>query len=158
MTSLPVQEKNTLLSISTAMYAQFKADVQSVRRACRGRLEHAVEWLSSHVEASRGPPKYKQHADEQLSPFVLSLRLGRGGFGSMAATFARSYTVGFFPMGHLKELVYRDVLTTQMDLVARRHAACTSVDPAMLQRVMTAIPRRAQACLEMHGGHFEHLL
>ncbi|GBN66297.1 hypothetical protein AVEN_161905-1 [Araneus ventricosus] len=55
-------------------------------------------WLSSHVAASRGPPKYKQHADEQLSPFVLSLRLGRGGSGSMAATFARSYTVGFFPM------------------------------------------------------------
>ncbi|GBM13575.1 hypothetical protein AVEN_266916-1 [Araneus ventricosus] len=75
MTSLPVQEKNTLLNIPTAVYAQFKAAVQSVPRACRGRLEHAVEWLSSHVAASRGPPKYKQHADEQLSPFVLSLRL-----------------------------------------------------------------------------------
>ncbi|GBM83026.1 hypothetical protein AVEN_238779-1 [Araneus ventricosus] len=58
-----------------AACAQFKAEVQSVRRACRGRLEHAVEWLSSHAAASRGPPKYKQHADEQLSPFVLSLRL-----------------------------------------------------------------------------------
>ncbi|GBN96819.1 hypothetical protein AVEN_183665-1, partial [Araneus ventricosus] len=84
--------------------------------------------------------------------------IGRGGSGSMAATLARSYTVGFFLWGHLKELVYRDVVTTQMDLVARLHAACTSVDPAMLQRVMTAIPRRAQACLDMHGGHFGHLL
>ncbi|GBL89022.1 hypothetical protein AVEN_255173-1 [Araneus ventricosus] len=64
----------------------------------------------------------------------------------------------FFLWGHLKELVYRDVVTTQMDLVARLHAACTSVDPSMLQRVMTAIPRRAQACLDMYGRHFEHLL
>ncbi|GBL81889.1 hypothetical protein AVEN_50489-1 [Araneus ventricosus] len=64
----------------------------------------------------------------------------------------------FILWGHLKKLVYRDVVTTQMDLVARLHAACTSVDPAMLQRVMTAIPRSAQACLDMHGGHFEHLL
>ncbi|GBM77684.1 hypothetical protein AVEN_28574-1 [Araneus ventricosus] len=76
----------------------------------------------------------------------------------MAATFARSYTVGFFLWGHLKELVYRDVVTTQMDLVARLHAACTWVDPATLQRVMRAIPWRAQACLDMHGGHFGHLL
>ncbi|GFT12677.1 uncharacterized protein TNCV_5094471 [Trichonephila clavipes] len=59
--------------------------------------------------------------------------------------------------GQLKELVYRDVVTTQMDLVARPHAACTTVDPAVLRHVMTAIPRCAQACLNMHGGHFEHL-
>ncbi|GFY30729.1 uncharacterized protein TNCV_3118891 [Trichonephila clavipes] len=49
----------------------------------------------------------------------------------------------FFLWGHLKELVYRDVVTTQMNLVARLHAACTSVDPAVLRYVMTAIPRRA---------------
>ncbi|GFW62380.1 uncharacterized protein TNCV_290541 [Trichonephila clavipes] len=32
-----------------------------------------------------------------------------------------------------------------------------TVDPAVLRCVMTAIPRRAQACLNMHGGHFQHL-
>ncbi|GFW39780.1 uncharacterized protein TNCV_2419461 [Trichonephila clavipes] len=63
----------------------------------------------------------------------------------------------FFLWDHLKELVYRDVVKTQMDLVARLHAACTSVDPAVLRHVMTAIPWHAQACLDMHGGHFEHL-
>ncbi|GFU34818.1 uncharacterized protein TNCV_2320111 [Trichonephila clavipes] len=77
--SLPVQEKNTLLNISTEVYAQLKADAQSVRRACRGRLERVVEWLSSHVAAPRGPPKYKQHAEEQQSPFMLSLSLDTPG-------------------------------------------------------------------------------
>ncbi|GFX51876.1 uncharacterized protein TNCV_3062941 [Trichonephila clavipes] len=70
----------------------------------------------------------------------------------------QSYIIGlFFLWDHLKELVYRDVGTTQMDLITRLHAACTLVAPAELRRVMTAIPRRAQACLDMPGGHFEHL-
>ncbi|GFW39506.1 uncharacterized protein TNCV_3908151 [Trichonephila clavipes] len=75
----------------------------------------------------------------------------------MASTFTRSYTLDFFLWGHLKELVYRDVVTTQKDLGARLHAACTSVDPAVLLHVMTATPRHAQACLDMRGGHFEYL-
>ncbi|GFW49253.1 uncharacterized protein TNCV_3057631 [Trichonephila clavipes] len=74
MMSLPVKEKH-FIDLSTEVYAQFKADVQSVRRTCRGRLEHAVEWMLSHVAALWAPPRYKQHADEQLSPFVLSLCL-----------------------------------------------------------------------------------
>ncbi|GFX20045.1 uncharacterized protein TNCV_1436051 [Trichonephila clavipes] len=66
-------------------------------------------------------------------------------------------SLDFFQWDHFKELVYRDVVTTQMDLVARLYSACTSVDPAVPRHVMTAIPRRAQACLDMHGGHFKHL-
>ncbi|GFU90024.1 uncharacterized protein TNCV_2439111 [Trichonephila clavipes] len=50
----------------------------------------------------------------------------------------------FFLLGLFKELVYRDVVTTQMDLVARLYAACSLVDPAVPRHVMTAIPRRAQ--------------
>ncbi|GFW62370.1 uncharacterized protein TNCV_290441 [Trichonephila clavipes] len=66
-------------------------------------------------------------------------------------------TLYFFLWGHLKELVYRYVVTTQIDLVARLHISCTSLDPAVLRHAMTSIARRALACLDMHGGHFEHL-
>ncbi|GBN84190.1 hypothetical protein AVEN_229214-1 [Araneus ventricosus] len=72
--------------------------------------------------------------------------IGRGGPVLWPPRSPDLTPLDFFLWGHLKELVYRDIVTTQMDLVARLHAACTSVDPAMLQRVMTAIPRRAQAC------------
>ncbi|GFX10407.1 uncharacterized protein TNCV_1868021 [Trichonephila clavipes] len=75
----------------------------------------------------------------------------------MASTLARSYTLGFFLWGYLKELGYRDIVTTQIDLTASVYAACTSVARVVLRHVMTAIPRRAQACFDMHGGHFEHL-
>ncbi|GFX58875.1 hypothetical protein TNCV_805791 [Trichonephila clavipes] len=47
---------------------------------------------------------------------------------------------------------------TQMDLAARLHAACTSVDAALLRCVYSSITRRAQACLDMHCERFKHLL
>ncbi|GFY15650.1 uncharacterized protein TNCV_1282981 [Trichonephila clavipes] len=68
MMSLPVQEKNILLNISTEVYAQFKADVQSIRRACRSRHQHAVEWLPSHVAAPRGPPKIATAGSDVVQP------------------------------------------------------------------------------------------
>ncbi|GFX66352.1 uncharacterized protein TNCV_343261 [Trichonephila clavipes] len=62
----------------------------------------------------------------------------------------------FFLWGHRKELVYRGVVTTHMDLNVRLYAACTSVNPTVLRHMMIAIPRRAQTCLDMYGGHLEH--
>ena len=59
--------------------------------------------------------------------------------------------------GHLKELVYRDVVASESELVARLHAAITFVNTDLLQRVQLSIPKRLNACLEMRGGHFEHL-
>ncbi|GFV11995.1 uncharacterized protein TNCV_4389511 [Trichonephila clavipes] len=76
---------------------------------------------------------------------------------SMAALFSRSYTVWFFPMGPSQETGVSRRSDNTNNLVARLHTACTSVDPATLQRGMKAIPRRAQACLDMHNGNFEHL-
>ncbi|PRD23695.1 UNVERIFIED_CONTAM: hypothetical protein NCL1_45725 [Trichonephila clavipes] len=48
----------------------FKAEVRSVYRAYRGKLEQTVEWMGTHVGAAWCSPKYKQHADEQLSSLV----------------------------------------------------------------------------------------
>ncbi|GFT30353.1 hypothetical protein TNCV_2376531 [Trichonephila clavipes] len=46
--------------------------------------------------------------------------------GSMATMIARSHIVGFFFIrGNLKELVYRNGVATQTDLVNSLHAACT---------------------------------
>ncbi|GFU23395.1 hypothetical protein TNCV_2369301 [Trichonephila clavipes] len=47
-------------------------DPQSVLCACQDGLESPVEWMRANVEAAGYPQKYKQPADEQLSPFVLS--------------------------------------------------------------------------------------
>ncbi|GFT91281.1 hypothetical protein TNCV_2168691 [Trichonephila clavipes] len=42
-------------------------------------------------------------------------------------------------------------------LVARLHAACTTMGTALVRGGHAFIPRRAQACLDIHGRHFEHL-
>ncbi|GFV66061.1 hypothetical protein TNCV_1440681 [Trichonephila clavipes] len=34
-------------------------------------------------------------------------------------------------------------------------SACSSVDTSLLRRVYSSIPRRAQAYLDIHGGHFD---
>jgi hypothetical protein len=44
------------------------------------------------------------------------------------------------------------------DLTAKFHAAVATIDTDMLRRVQASIPRRAVACRQMHGGHFEPLL
>ncbi|GFX88412.1 hypothetical protein TNCV_2278801 [Trichonephila clavipes] len=50
--------------------------------------------------------------------------------------------------GHLKELVYWG--TSLMDLVARLHAACTSVDTVLLRLVHSSIPRHSQICFSLN--------
>ena len=83
--------------------------------------------------------------------------IGRGGPVLWPPRSPDLTPLDFFLWGHLKELVYRDLVTTESDLVARLHAACTFVDTTLLQRVQSAIPRCAHARLDMHSGHFEHL-
>ncbi|GFT01003.1 hypothetical protein TNCV_4054091 [Trichonephila clavipes] len=53
--------------------------------------------------------------------------------------------------------MYRDVVTTQTDLVVRLHHACTSVDIVLLRRVNSSLSLLSQARLDMHREHFEHL-
>ncbi|GFU01800.1 hypothetical protein TNCV_1523071 [Trichonephila clavipes] len=73
--------------------------------------------------------------------------------GSMSATITHCC----FRAGRSQELDYRDLVTTQTDLVASLLAASTSVDPVLLRHVHLSIPRRAQTCLDMHSCRLEHL-
>ncbi|KAJ8882996.1 hypothetical protein PR048_014835 [Dryococelus australis] len=43
-------------------------------------------------------------------------------------------------------------------MVAKLHAACTTVDEEMLNYVLGNILRHAAACQRMYGRHFEHLM
>ncbi|GFV49344.1 hypothetical protein TNCV_3630301 [Trichonephila clavipes] len=52
-------------------------------------------------------------------------------------------------LGHFNKLVYRELVTTQTDLVVCQHAASTSMDNAH-----SPIPHHFQACFGMHGGDF----
>jgi hypothetical protein len=44
------------------------------------------------------------------------------------------------------------------ELTAKFLVAVATIDADMLRRVQASVPRRAVACRQMQGGHFEHLL
>ncbi|GFT96290.1 hypothetical protein TNCV_3907221 [Trichonephila clavipes] len=76
---------------------------------------------------------------------------------SMITTITRSHTIGSFRMVLSQGFDVSKLVTTQAEIVAHLFPACTSVDPALLQRVHPSLPRHAQTCPDMHGRHFEHL-
>ena len=64
----------------------------------------------------------------------------------------------FFLWGTIKEYVYRVPINTVEELNYRIIEAFAIITPEMLERSRQSFIRRAQLCIEMDGGHFEHLL
>lgn len=58
----------------------------------------------------------------------------------------------------MKEAVYGTEPFDQFDMVARVHAAVELIDNEMMERMRRNIVKRAEMCLEMHGGVFEQVL
>lgn len=85
--------------------------------------------------------------------------IGRGGPHHWPARSPDLNPLDFFLWGHLKSNVYRLPIDTEADLRARIQDALGSVTTEMITNATTrSLLRRAQLCLQMNGGHFEHLL
>ncbi|GFW90708.1 uncharacterized protein TNCV_2417051 [Trichonephila clavipes] len=63
----------------------------------------------------------------------------------------------FFPVENSQVIGISRRTDCTSDSVASIHAACTSVDTALLRFRDSPISRRAKACLDMYDGPFEHL-
>jgi hypothetical protein len=62
-------------------------------------------------------------------------------------------------LNHLKSIIYRRPINSEADLRVRIQEAFVSVTEEMITNATTrSLLRRAQLCIEMNGGHFEHLL
>lgn len=48
--------------------------------------------------------------------------------------------------------------TTKENMKQRIRDACASVTPEMLSNVRNNLSIRVNKCLQVHGGHFEHLI
>lgn len=62
--------------------------------------------------------------------------------------------IGHFLWGYLKELIYNDPLTTEIDLVAHVYAACTFVGITLLKCLQSAILWHAHAWPRYARGTF----
>ncbi|XP_015437903.1 PREDICTED: uncharacterized protein LOC107193042 [Dufourea novaeangliae] len=84
--------------------------------------------------------------------------IGRGGPVAWPPRSPDMTPLNFFLWGYLNNEVYRYSVQTVEPVVARLQAAVATINISMLQRVQTNILRRAEACVAVTVGNFEHLL
>jgi hypothetical protein len=63
----------------------------------------------------------------------------------------------FFLWGHMQNYIYSEPIATLEELDGKIVKAIATITQEMLQNTRSLI-RRANFCIEMHGGHFEQLL
>jgi hypothetical protein len=62
-------------------------------------------------------------------------------------------------LNHLKSIIYRRPINSEADLRVQIQEAFVSVTEEMITNATTrSLLGRAQLCIQMNGGHFEHLL
>ena len=72
---------------------------------------------------------------------------------------SRSKSAGFFLWGHYKANVCgRTLPVNQDDLVDRIAQAPATVTEEMLANCSENLLKKARKCIEVGGGHFEHLI
>jgi hypothetical protein len=78
----------------------------------------------------------------------------------MASSFTGLNLCDFFLWGHLKQIVYETPVNTIEELTVRVNNAAESIrrNSDMLVRTQVSMARRAQACIDNGGHHFEHLI
>ena len=69
----------------------------------------------------------------------------------MATPFSRPDAVRFFPLGYLKDNVYRAKYGTLEELKVRIREACAAVTPEMCKHVCDSVTKRYQACIDRYG-------
>jgi hypothetical protein len=99
------------------------------------------------------PPHFRRNVQEILDNQYPQRWIGRGGPHHWPA---RSLDLN---LNHLKSIIYRRPINSEADLRVRIQEAFVSFTEEMITNATTrSLLRRAQLCIQMNGGHFEHLL
>ncbi|GFT79801.1 hypothetical protein TNCV_4597331 [Trichonephila clavipes] len=123
-------------------------------------------FLLLHKTVSAGQPGRVPLIETSDNPREQGLENTASGVVLPISTFATEYrTACGGRMGcrdkvqcsNFKELMFRDVVSAQTDLVVRLHAFYTHVDTMLLRCVQSSIPRHAETSVNRHGGHYEHM-
>lgn len=83
--------------------------------------------------------------------------LGRGGLFEWPPRSPDLTKMDFFMWGYIKNRVYQETPTTAEDMKNRIREAFNSINGEMLRNVSQSFESRLQSCIEVQGGHFEHL-
>ena len=105
------------------------------------------------------PPHFSLTARQFLNDIYPGRWIGRGGPIAWPPRSPDLNPMDFYVWGHLKTLVYSTPVNDVESLRQRIVNGCETIQntPGIFQRVRQSMLRRAEACVESHGGHFEHL-
>ena len=86
--------------------------------------------------------------------------IGRGGPIPWPARSPDLTPLDYFLWGYLKQLVYAVTVNNVEELRQRIEEGCQTIrnQPGIFERVRSSFWRRCTTCIEMEGGHIEHLL
>lgn len=84
--------------------------------------------------------------------------IGRGGPVPWPPRSPDLTPLDFFLWGYMKIEVYKTPAESREDLINKINNAAAQVTPNMLERVLSNVQKRAEACINVAGEHFEHLL
>lgn len=106
------------------------------------------------------PAHFSRLAREHLNRTYQNRWIGRGGPQFWPPRSPDLNSLDFYLWGHLKTLVYHTPIMTLEELRNRIIDGCETIrnTPGIFERVRNSMRRRAEACIEARGGHFQHFL
>ncbi|XP_034939551.1 uncharacterized protein [Chelonus insularis] len=84
--------------------------------------------------------------------------IGKSGSKKWPARSPDLNPVDFFLWDFVKSVVYREFVNSLQELEQRIQDAIRQITPEMLQSCTQSLVRRAECCVQMNGGLFEHLI
>jgi hypothetical protein len=108
-----------------------------------------------------GPPAHLSRAvRDVLSNIYHDRWIGRGGPTAWLPRLSDLKSLDFYLWGHLKSLVHAAPVDNKEALHHRIVDVCQTIRnyPGIFERMRRSMMKRVEACIESHGGHFEHLL
>lgn len=104
------------------------------------------------------PPHFSREVRGSLDQQYPDRWIGRGGPRHWPARSPDLNPLDFFIWGHVKNVIYREPVNTEEELRDRIQNSFATITPQMIMDSKLSLLRRARLCLEMNGGHIEHLL
>lgn len=106
------------------------------------------------------PPHFARIVRNHLNTTFGERWIGRGGPQPWPARSPDLNPLDFYLWGHLKSVVYATPVPDVAELRERIINGCIQIRgmPGIFERVRQSMLRRVRSCIEMEGGHFEHLL
>lgn len=142
-------------NLTTTKYVEF---LQRLRRICL-RSGMSREEFSRATYQHDGAPAHTSHlVRRKLHDMFGGRFIGKGGMRDWPPRSPDLNPLDFFLWGHIKSQVYRTPVNSRAELQQQVERALQTVTQEMLQRCVSSFISRARCCIEMDGGHFEHLL